>query len=154
MRVPQQCGAMKAAAMLNVVIWGGAYSTLITGITYPNNTCTGARCYNEIHGIGACSDLSISGIAVGTVIPDEYSDTLINAYNNGKTGASPNGAYCYCKLINSVVASDHWVYHKKIGNASICASACAAQYSSLATGFAISRDGIFGAVPVPATTTE
>ena len=99
-----------------------------TGITY-NGTCTGNSCDKEIRGISACTDQTFSGYAYGVMAPDGLTATLQTAYENGKSGATPSGRYCYCRAtephIGTTTMASPWVFQVKRASGSICALYCA-----------------------------
>ena len=120
-----------------------------TGITY-NGTCTGNSCDKEIRGISACTDQTFIGYAYCVMAPDGLSATLQTAYENGKSGATPSGRYCYCRAtephIGTTTAASPWVYHSSSNSAEACALSCAqvcVYYLRLHMRF---RGAVFGGV--------
>lgn len=122
-----------------------------TGITY-NGTCTGNSCNKEIRGISACTDQTFSGYAYGVMAPDGLSATLQTAYENGKSGGTPSGKYCYCRVtephIGTTTAASPWVFYKPQSSASDCALNCAYYCTARVRLDARLRGGAFGGVNV------
>ena len=128
-----------------------------TGISYPDNTCTGNTCYKEVRGISACVPDSFTGAAYGIMAPASLSSVLQTAYENGKTGATPSGARCYCKTTNPSIGVNTtvspWVFFEAKGSAVSCALNCAGNCASNVQSIASFRGTVFGAVD-PTTANE
>ena len=124
-----------------------------TGITYVNDTCVGLSCYKEIHGISACVANNIPGKYPVAVPPanTELIATLNSAYESGKSGATPMGGICYCKIVNPSVSEFGWWL---VARTSVpdCVSDCAMNCAWRIYGFAHFRASMFGAVPVQTPT--
>ncbi len=122
-----------------------------TGITY-NGTCTGNSCDKEIRGISACTDQTFSGYAYGVMAPDGLTATLQTAYENGKSGATPSGRYCYCRAtephIGTTTVASPWVFNSSSSSASDCALRCANRCADHVRYFARFRGAVFGGVNV------
>ncbi len=123
-----------------------------TGITY-NGTCTGNSCNKEVRGISACTDQTFTGYASGSGVmaPASLIATLQTAYENGKSGATPSGAFCYCQVtephIGATTAVSPWVYLSKYGpSASDCALQCANVCAYSVRNYAKFRGAVFGGI--------
>ena len=123
-----------------------------TGITYTNDTCGGTdnqNCGKEIRGISACTTMFGSVFRNLAPVSSEHWSTLDTVYENGKTGAIPNGRYCYCKLINPVISGARWVNNQSFTDATSCGTSCASACAFAVKFYPNGRASLFGAVPVP-----
>ena len=120
-----------------------------TGITY-SGTCSGNTCGKEIRGISACTDQTFTGYGYGVMAPDGLSATLQTAYENGQSGGTPSGRYCYCRAtephIGTTTAASPWVFNITYSSASGCALGCAANCAVYVRFSARFRGAVFGGV--------
>ena len=126
--------------------WGLTYNKN-TGISYPDDTCDGSKCYKEVRGISACSTQSRE--TYGMDSGDIYSD-LQTAYETGLDGSTPSGKYCHCRLTEPHIGVSNsvspWVYVAAEDSKSQCARDCARDCAIYIYTFSQVRGLIFGAV--------
>jgi len=130
--------------------WGVVMSKE-TGITY-SGTCSGSSCGKEVRGISACTDQTFDGYGLGVMAPADLTSILQTAYENGQSGATPTGRFCYCKLtephIGATTAASPWVFLGARSLASDCALLCASYCAIYVRYDARFRGAVFGGVNV------
>ena len=131
--------------------WGTVFPYR-TGITYDNDECVPRNtvnnyCYKEIHGISACIDEVFAGCTSFEPVPTTNT-TLIGkleaAYESGKTGATPSGWRCYCKMTEPTIPTIQWMY---LGYFENCAARCSTECGWYPGNVLKTRTTLFGAVP-------
>ena len=143
-----------SVAMYDSLVRGdwGVVMAKETGITY-SGTCSGSSCGKEVRGISACTDQTFDGYGLGVMAPADLTSTLQTAYENGQSGATPSGAYCYCKLtephIGTTTMASPWVFSDAYNSASVCALFCAAYCANRVRISTQYRGAVFGGVTVP-----
>ena len=126
--------------------WGLTYNTN-TGISYPGNTCSGTKCYKEVHGISACSNKSGT---YAVMDPESIYTDLQNAYETGLDGSTPPGRYCHCRLIEPHIgvstSVSPWVYVTSYGTKDACSRDCAGNCANYTRLRAVIRGEMFSAI--------